>query len=100
MSEVERATSAFFYAGPDERMMIDALIRAAPARLKPGGRSMTNLPANLALMRQLGLEPRIVAKRTLEILPFINGPGWTNWGALRAGSTRCATAILTRLHVV
>ena len=78
MPEADRAGSAFFYAGRDGRQMIDALIRAAPERLAPGGRllmthgSMADLPASLALLHALGLEPRIVAQRSLEFRPFIN----------------------------
>ena len=58
--------------------MIDALIRAAPERLAPGGRllmthgSMADLPASLARLRSLRLEPRIVAQRSLAFRPFIN----------------------------
>ena len=77
LPEPDRADSPF-YAGGDGRRMIEGLIRAAPARLKPTGRllmthnSLADLPATLQLMTDCGLRPRIVAERTLEFRPFID----------------------------
>jgi release factor glutamine methyltransferase len=67
-----------YYAGPDGREMIDAVISAAPAALNPGGRllmvqnSVTHLPTTLALMRTVGLEPQVLAERSLELRPLFD----------------------------
>ena len=58
--------------------MIDAVIAAAPAALSPGGRlfmvlnSETDFPKSLAMMRQSGLEPRVLAERSLELRPIFD----------------------------
>ena len=62
-----------YYAGPDGRRMIDAVIAAAPAALAPGGRllmvlnSETDFPKSLAAMRAAGLVPRVLGERSLEL---------------------------------
>jgi release factor glutamine methyltransferase len=67
-----------FYAGPDGRSMIEALIREAPGRLSPGGRilmthnSLTNLPKSIALFESLGFHTRIVAEKEIAFRPFID----------------------------
>jgi release factor glutamine methyltransferase len=77
LPEPDRANSPF-YAGPDGRSMLDALIRETPDRLTPSGRlpmthnSMANLPKSLRLFKAVGLEPKIVAERSIAFRPFIN----------------------------
>jgi release factor glutamine methyltransferase len=67
-----------FYAGADGRAMIDPLIAGAPSKLSPGGgllmthNSLANLPKSLARIKDLGMELRIIAERTLEFRPFID----------------------------
>ena len=67
-----------YYAGPDGRRMIDAVIAAAPRHLAPGGRllmvlnSVTDFPASLARMRSVGLEPRVLEERSLELRPLFD----------------------------
>jgi release factor glutamine methyltransferase len=67
-----------FYAGPDGRAMIDPLIAEAPSKLSPGGgllmthNSLSNLAKSLARIKDLGMEVRIVAERTLAFRPFID----------------------------
>ena len=54
LPQMERENSPF-YAGPDGRSMIEAIIREAPNKLAPSGRllitynSMANLPKSLRL---------------------------------------------------
>jgi release factor glutamine methyltransferase len=77
LPEQDRANSPF-YAGPDGRSMIDALIRETPGKLLPSGRllmthnSMPNLQKSLRLLQSVGLEPKIIAERSLAFRPFIN----------------------------
>jgi release factor glutamine methyltransferase len=67
-----------YYAGPDGRRMIEDVITAGPARLSPGGRlfmvlnSVTDFPKSLALMEAVGLRPRVLAERTLELRPLFD----------------------------
>jgi release factor glutamine methyltransferase len=67
-----------YYAGPDGRRMIEDVITAGPARLPPGGRlfmvlnSVTDFPKSLALMEAVGLRPRVLAERTLELRPLFD----------------------------
>jgi len=76
----ERENSPF-YAGPDGRSMIEALIREAPHKLKQSGRlmmthnSMANLPKSLRLLESVGFSHRILAHRRLAFRPFID----RNW---------------------
>jgi hypothetical protein len=71
--------------------MIDALITEAAHKLKSSGRllmthnSMANLPKSLLLLRTLGLEPKIVAERSLAFRPFINRPWLDTLGGIEAG---------------
>jgi methylase of polypeptide subunit release factors len=67
-----------FYAGRDGRQMIEGVIRETPRWLSPTGElllihnSLTDFPASMRLMESLGLEPRVLAERSLEFRPFIN----------------------------
>ncbi len=67
-----------FYAGPDGRSMIDALIREAPKKLNPSGHllmthnSLANLKKSLAMLKSVGLQPRILAERSIAFRPFID----------------------------
>jgi len=67
-----------FYAGPDGRSMIDALIVEAPTKLNPSGRllivhtSLANLNKSLAMIESVGLRPGIVAERSIPFRPFID----------------------------
>ena len=67
-----------YYAGPDGRGMIEAVIRATPERLSPGGRllmvhnSVTDFPRSVALMRSLGLTPRVLGESSLELRPLFD----------------------------
>lgn len=67
-----------FYAWQDGRQMIEGVIRETPRWLCPAGRllmthhSLTDFPKSLRLMESLGLEPRVLAERSLEFRPFVN----------------------------
>jgi release factor glutamine methyltransferase len=67
-----------FYAGPDGRSMIDALIVEAPMKLNPSGHllmthnSLANLNKSLTMLRSVGLQPRILAERSIPFRPFID----------------------------
>ena len=76
----EKANSPY-YAGSDGRSMIEQVIHDTPARLSPQGRllmvhnSVTDFPKSLALMKSVGLEPRVIAERSLELRPLFD----RNW---------------------
>jgi tRNA1(Val) A37 N6-methylase TrmN6 len=80
-----------FYAGPDGRSMIDAIIREAPEKLSPRGllmmthNSLANLPKSLSLLRSVGLEPRVIAEQQIAFRPFINRPWLDTLGGSLAG---------------
>jgi release factor glutamine methyltransferase len=80
-----------YYAGPDGRRMIDAVIAAAPGCLAPGGRllmvlnSVTDFPASLAAMRSAGLEPRVVGERSLVLRPLFDRPWLDHLGGAARG---------------
>jgi release factor glutamine methyltransferase len=67
-----------FYAGPDGRSMIDTLIIEAPTKLNRAGHllmthnSLANLNKSLALLRSVGLRPRILAEKSIPFRPFID----------------------------
>jgi methylase of polypeptide subunit release factors len=77
LPEPDRADSPF-HAGPDGRQMIEGVIRETPGWLSRSGRllmthnSLTDLPESLRLMESLGLEPRVLAQRSLEFRSFID----------------------------
>lgn len=90
---VPRAAEALspYEAGPDGRRMIEAVIRATPARLAPGGRllmvhnSATDFPRSLALMQSLGLTPRVLGERTLELRPLFDRDWLDRLGGVAKG---------------
>src|SRR5262249_32127497 len=67
-----------FYAGPDGRSMIDALIIEAPTKLNRSGHllmthnSLANLNKSLTMLKSVGLHPRILAERSIPFRPFID----------------------------
>jgi release factor glutamine methyltransferase len=67
-----------FYAGPDGRSMIDALIREAPLKLNSFGRllmthnSLANLKKSLSMLKSVGLQSRILAERSIPFRSFID----------------------------
>ena len=69
------------YAGSDGRDIIEKLIRDTPARLSAAGRllvvlnSVSDFPKSLALMKSVGLQPRVLAKRSIELRPLFD----CNW---------------------
>lgn len=85
----EKANSPY-YAGSDGRDMIEEIIRDTPARLSPSGRllmvhnSVTDFPKSLALMKSVGLEPRVLAERSLELRPLFD----RNWLDHLGGTSR------------
>ena len=64
-------------AGRDGRMVIDRLIREAPAHLRPGGvllmvhSDICGIDASLAGMRDAGLEPDVAARRRGHLGPLM-----------------------------
>jgi release factor glutamine methyltransferase len=90
LPEPDRANSPF-YAGPDGRAMIDALIKETPGKLSPSGRllmthnSMANLSKSLRLFKSVGLQPKIVAERSLAFRPFINRDWLDTLGGVSEG---------------
>ena len=90
LPQAERDNSPF-YAGPDGRSMIDAIIREAPKKLSPRGRllmthnSLANLPKSLSLLRSLKLEPNVVAERQIAFRPFIDRPWLDLLGGTSSG---------------
>jgi methylase of polypeptide subunit release factors len=79
-----------YYAGSDGRGMIEEVIRDTPARLSASGRllmvhnSVTDFPKSLALMKSVGLEPRVLAERSLELRPLFD----RNWLDQLGGTSR------------
>jgi hypothetical protein len=71
--------------------MIDALIKEGPDKLSPSGRllmthnSMANLPKSLRLLESVGLQPKIVAERTLAFRPLID----RDWLDALGGVSEC-----------
>jgi release factor glutamine methyltransferase len=90
LPEPDRANSPF-YAGPDGRAMIDALIKETPEKLSPPGRllmthnSLANLPKSLRLFQSVGLQPRIIAERSLAFRPLINRAWLDELGGVSEG---------------
>ncbi len=90
MPQEERDHSPF-YAGPEGRSMIDAIIREAPEKLTSRRRlvmthnSMADLPKSLASLRSLNLEPRVVAERQIAFRPFIDCAWVDTLGGTSAG---------------
>ena len=69
------------YAGSNGRDILEKLICETPARLSASGRllvvfnSVSDFPKSLALMKSVGLEPRVVAKRSIPLRPLFD----RNW---------------------
>lgn len=80
-----------YYAGPEGRGMIDAVIAAAPEKLSPGGQllmvhnSVTNLPKSLAMLEAVGLRPIKIAETTLELRPLFDRAWLDELGGAAAG---------------
>ena len=80
-----------YYAGPDGRRMIDAVIDAAPSCLGSGGRllmvlnSVTDFPASLARMEAASLEPRVVEERSLVLRPLFDRAWLDHLGGVARG---------------
>lgn len=106
LPEADRADSPF-YAGRDGRLMIEGVIRDTPGRLSPAGRllmthnSLADWPASARLMETQGLEPRVLAQRTLEFRPFIDR-AWLDelGGTARGLYTVCDGRAYETLYVV
>jgi len=96
-----------FYAGSDGRSMIDALIVEAPTRLNVSGHllmthnSLANLNKSLAMLKSVGLQPRILAERSIPFRPFIDRAWLDKLGGVTEGlySVRNDTAYET-LYVI
>ena len=77
LPQEERENSPF-YAGPDGRSMIDALISEAPSKLNPSGHvlmihnSLANLRKTLDILKSNGLQARVLAERAIAFRPIIN----------------------------
>jgi methylase of polypeptide subunit release factors len=77
LPQQERENSPF-YAGPDGRAMIDAIVREAHMKLNPSGHvlmthnSLANLPKTLEMLKSNGLRARILAERAIAFRPFID----------------------------
>jgi release factor glutamine methyltransferase len=80
LPQQERENSPF-YAGPDGRSMIDALIREAPMKLNPSGHvlmthtSLANIRKTLDMFKANGLQVQILAERAIAFRSFIDR-GW------------------------
>ena len=106
LPQQERANSPF-YAGPDGRSMIDALIREAPIKLSHSGHllithnSLANLRKSIDMLISVGLQPRILAERSIPFRPFIDRAWLDNLGGEAEGlySVRDGTAYET-LYVI
>jgi release factor glutamine methyltransferase len=70
-----------FYAGPEGRSMIDAIIEEAPKKLRHLGRllmthsSRANLPKTVSALEEFGFQTRILAQRTIPLRASVN-IGW------------------------
>ena len=90
LPQMERENSPF-YAGPEGRSMIDAIIKEAPHKLTPSGRllmthnSMANLSKSLHLFDLAGTNYRIVAERRIAFRTFIDRKWLDTLGGEAAG---------------
>jgi release factor glutamine methyltransferase len=72
-----RGTLRHTEAGSDGRLLLDRLIAAAPAHLRPGGvlmvthSSINDEQQTLSRMRDAGLEPSVLARRTGPLGPLL-----------------------------
>jgi len=80
-----------YYSGPDGRRMIEEVITAAPGRLSQGGRlfivhnSVTDFPKSVALMQAVGLKPRVIGERSLELRPLFDRDWLDELGGVSRG---------------
>ena len=71
--------------------MIDDVITATPGRLSPGGRlfmvqnSVTDFPKSMAMMQAVGLKPRVVEERSLELRPLFDRDWLDELGGVSRG---------------
>ena len=107
----ENANSAY-YAGGDGRAMIEEVIRQTPARLSPAGRllmvhnSAADFPKSIALFKSVGLRPRVLAERSLELRPLfdrdwldqIGGPSRGLYAVRDGRAYETIYAVEARLH--
>jgi methylase of polypeptide subunit release factors len=90
LPQMERENSPF-YAGPEGRFMIDAIIKEAPNKLASSGRllmthnSMANLSKSLHLFESVGMQPRVLAKRLIAFRSFIDRKWLDTFGGEAAG---------------
>ena len=90
LPQMERENSPF-YAGPEGRSMIEAIIKEAPNKLAPSGRllmthsSMANLPKSLGLFESVGLQHRVLAKHVIAFRSFIDRKWLDSLGGEAAG---------------
>jgi hypothetical protein len=86
---MERENSPF-YAGPEGRSMIEAIIKEAPNKLAPSGRvlmthnSMANLSKSLHLFESMGMH-RVIAERLIAFRQFIDRKWLDTLGGDAAG---------------
>ena len=80
-----------FYAGPDGRSMINAIIKEAPDKLTPSGRllmthnSMANISKTLHMFESMGMRHRLLAERSIAFRPFIDRKWLDTLGGEAAG---------------
>ena len=80
-----------YYSGPDGRQMIDDVITETPGRLSPGGRlfmvqnSVTDFPKSMGMMQALGLKPRVIEERSLELRPLFDRDWLDELGGVSRG---------------
>ena len=90
LPQIERENSPF-YAGPEGRSMIDAIIKEAPHKLVPSGRllmthnSMANLSKSLRLFDAIGMQHRVLAERLIAFRSFIDRKWLDELGGEAAG---------------
>ena len=90
LPQMERENSPF-YAGPEGRSMIEAIIKEAPNKLAPSGRllmthnSMANLPKSLHLFESVGMQHRVLAERLIAFRSFIDRKWLDTLGGEAAG---------------
>ena len=80
-----------YYSGPEGRSMIEEVITATPARLSQHGRlfivhnSVTDFPKSMTLMQAVGLKPRVIAERSLELRPLFDRDWLDGLGGVSRG---------------
>ena len=80
-----------YYSGPEGRSMIEEVITATPARLSQHGRlfivhnSVTDFPKSMTLMQAVGLKPRVIGERSLELRPLFDRDWLDELGGVSRG---------------